>query len=58
MKNEKEIKIGWFEEYGCGCVSEVVKLKKELIGYCAKHGNDRRQVFRVHPKLKSKGFLK
>ncbi len=35
---------GWWEEYRCGCVSETVKRKKDLLGYCPKHGEDRRHV--------------
>jgi len=36
---------GWWEEYRCGCVSKTVKRKKDLLGYCGKHGDSRRQVF-------------
>lgn len=39
--------IGWFEEYSCGCVSDIVKRKKDLIGYCGIHGNDRRRIYPV-----------
>lgn len=42
-------RIGWWEEYNCGCVSETVKRKKALGGYCPKHGDDRRHV---HPDYK------
>ena len=41
--------IGWWEEYACGCVSETVKRKRDLLGYCGIHGADRRHV---HPELK------
>ena len=34
--------LGWWEEYRCGCVSATVKHKRELVGYCAQHGEDRR----------------
>lgn len=37
--------IGYFEEYACGCVSDTEKRRKDLLGYCATHGDDRRQVF-------------
>jgi len=37
----------WFEEYRCGCVSEYVKYKKDLLGYCATHGENRRGAYRV-----------
>ncbi len=36
---------GYFEEYRCGCVSSVVKSQKQLLGYCPKHGADRRAIF-------------
>lgn len=42
----KRLKItGWFEEYGCGCVSEMARFKKDLLGYCGQHGDNRRSVF-------------
>ena len=40
------MKRGWFEEYECGCVSETVRTKAELLGYCGQHGGDRKGVFR------------
>ena len=43
--------VGWFEEYKCGCVSEIVKVKKDLLGYCYKHGDS---VRHVHPIYKEK----
>lgn len=43
----------WFEEYKCGCVSEVVKTKRELEGYCGKHGSDRRHIHRADQPEKS-----
>lgn len=36
---------GWWEEYKCGCVSKTVRTKKELRGYCPKHGADRRHIY-------------
>jgi hypothetical protein len=45
---------GWFEEYTCGCVSPIVRLKRELLGYCPKHGHSRRHVHRVDPRLDQK----
>lgn len=41
----KAIRLKWFEDYSCGCVSQVVERKKDLPGYCEKHGNDRRQAW-------------
>jgi hypothetical protein len=38
--------IGYFEEYACGCVSDTEKRRKDLLGYCATHGADRRAVFK------------
>ncbi len=32
---------GWYEEYRCGCVSDTVRRKRELLGYCGKHGDER-----------------
>jgi hypothetical protein len=42
---------GWFEDYYCGCVSAVVLHRRDLVGYCGRHGSSRRQVFRIHPTL-------
>ena len=40
----------WFEEYeGCDCSSDIVFNKKELLGYCALHGGNRRHAFSVRP---------
>lgn len=50
-----EITNGYFEEYSCGCVSEIVRRKRDLTGYCGTHGNDRRHVHRVHPALVKMG---
>lgn len=36
---------GHYEEYRCGCVSPTVKRKKDLLGYCAKHGDSYRGRF-------------
>lgn len=37
----------WFETYRqCGCVIEAHR-KKDLMGYCAKHGTDRANVYRI-----------
>lgn len=38
-------RIGWWEEYHCGCVSETVKLKRNLLGYCGTHGDNRRRAY-------------
>jgi hypothetical protein len=38
--------VGWWEEYKCGCVSETVRYKRQLTGYCAKHGDGRRYAYR------------
>ncbi len=39
-------RIGWWEEYKCGCVSGTTKFKKDLLGYCDQHGDNTRHV---HP---------
>jgi len=36
---------GYFEEYRCGCVSETKRRKRDLLGYCSQHGENRRQIF-------------
>lgn len=41
-RGEAPRQVGWWEEYRCGCVSETVKLKRELPGYCPQHGEDSR----------------
>ena len=46
---ERATHQGWWEEYRCGCVSKTVRLKRDLVGYCGKHGNSARQV---HPEIK------
>ena len=56
MKIARSIKpIGWWEEYKCGCVSEIVKRKKDLPGYCGKHGEDARHK---HPDFSEKDMKK
>jgi len=37
--------IGWWEDYTCGCTSETVRYKKDLVGYCPAHGANRRYVY-------------
>jgi len=39
-------RTGWFEEYKCGCHSPEERVKRDLPGYCPKHGDDRRHT---HP---------
>ena len=36
----------WFEEYSCGCASPTVDRKVDLPGYCPKHGNERRNLYK------------
>ncbi len=37
----------WLEEYrACGCTF-MARTKRELLGYCQKHGNDRRRITRM-----------
>ena len=39
----------WYEEYAkCGCVSPTVYRRVDLPGYCPKHGNDCRVVYKNH----------
>lgn len=35
----------YWEEYSCGCVSPK-SSKKNLLGYCSRHGNDRRALYK------------
>ena len=43
-----DFKSGYFEAYGkCGCASKIVRRKKDLLGYCAKHGSDRSEVVQL-----------
>lgn len=44
MKKKNGLK-GWFEEYKCGCLSETTRFKKDLLGYCSQHGEDRRNIY-------------
>lgn len=37
----------WWEEYRCGCVSPVTPRKRDLLGYCSKHGESKRSVWRA-----------
>lgn len=43
--------VGWFEEYKCGCVSDVVKIKKDLSGFCPKHGNDVKKIYPYYKRM-------
>lgn len=36
----------WWEEYACGCVSPKATSEKRLLGYCPKHGADRRSLYK------------
>jgi len=36
----------WFEDYRCGCVSDLCDCKSDLLGFCAIHGADRRGVYK------------
>jgi hypothetical protein len=48
---EKKKDLGcWLEEYkSCGC-SFVAKRKRDLLGYCERHGTDRKRVIKLpHP---------
>lgn len=50
---------GYFEDYACGCVSEIVRYKKDLLGYCGQHGDSRRYVWPdvewLDPKVSERG---
>lgn len=40
------MRIQWIEEYNCGC-SQVEDRKKDLLGYCGIHGNERKRVTKM-----------
>jgi hypothetical protein len=40
----KGFPMSYFEEYECGCVSNLRPSKRDLLGYCAIHGKDRRYI--------------
>lgn len=42
----KRKRVVWFEEYSCGCISNIKRVKSELLGYCATHGNCVRNTFK------------
>lgn len=35
----------WLEEYACGC--SFVGPRKELPGYCPRHGDSKRKAYRI-----------
>jgi len=41
------MKIQWIEEYNCGC-SQVENRKKDLLGYCGIHGDERKRLHKLH----------
>ena len=43
-----ELQYTW-EEYRCGCVSDSVPRKEDLVGYCGKHGDNRRRMHKEGP---------
>ena len=38
---------GWYEHYKCGCTSDVVARKRDLVGYCGRHGENRSTIHKV-----------
>lgn len=42
-------KLLWMEEFErCHCTN-AVRTKREMLGYCEKHGNKRQYIHRVQP---------
>jgi len=39
--------MSWFAEYECGCCSEYFRYKKNILDYCATHGDDVRHYYKV-----------
>lgn len=42
--NRKPPQTVWVETYNCGCEMEASR-KKDLLGYCGIHGEDRKEIF-------------
>lgn len=42
-------KAQWYEEYRCGCVSPLARVKRDLLGYCPRHGNTTARVYKESP---------
>jgi len=36
----------WLAEYRCGC-AEVQSRKKDLVGYCGKHGDEPKRITKL-----------
>ena len=47
MSDRTKLVNRWFEAYSCGCVSAYERRKKDLLGYCGKHGDERNGIWRV-----------
>jgi hypothetical protein len=47
----KSKKNEWIEEYSCGCSSST-STRRELLGYCKKHGASRKNIYRIVYKQK------
>jgi hypothetical protein len=54
MPTEPEPTKGYQEEYRCGCLSPVTRFKKDLPGYCPRHGEDKRSKWKVDPEQDAK----
>jgi hypothetical protein len=46
MSKRTGLKGRWLAEYRCGCTS-VEKLKRDLLDYCALHGDSLRHIHRL-----------
>jgi hypothetical protein len=44
------MKYVWLEEYHCGCATEETR-KRDLPGYCPKHGEDAIRVYKIPYKM-------
>jgi len=55
LHKKTTVKWVWLEEYRtCGC-SNVAATRKEALGYCPKHGTDRRRITKI-PKAMGLGL--
>ena len=47
MSTDNNTKLGrWMEEYKCGCTN-VLESKADAVGYCPKHGDCLRHLYKL-----------
>lgn len=56
-RTKRTPKMVWYEEYKhCSC-SMVVDTRAELLGYCRRHGHDKRRRLRIPDEGIDRGFV-